>query len=75
MVVSLEIAQLRFSMPHSVNMVTWSGTSLYHTLASSHLLSIQIMVDLPKVGYLLMTLMTRHYHLLQLSLMTNNASR
>ena len=48
-------------MTRSVRMVIWSDTSLYHTLASSHMLSIQMMLGLPRLGYL--SMMCRRHHL------------
>lgn len=71
-IVPLEIEQLGFSTPHNVRMVTWSGTSLYHTLESSHVLRIQVMLGLLMSGYLLLMCPRR---LLQLMSMNNSASR
>lgn len=72
LVVPLEIAQLGFSKPRSVKMVTLSDTSLYHTLTSSLMLSIQMMLGFQMLGYLSMTYRCRH---LQLMSMTINAFR
>src|SRR4051812_48956019 len=48
--VPLEIVQLRFSFLRSVWMGTWSGTLLYHTLASFHLGNMKMMLDLFMLG-------------------------
>lgn len=56
-------------MAPSVRMVTWSGTLLYYSLTSSHMLNIQMMMFLQMLGVPADDVPRRHLHLM---LMTNN---